>query len=73
MLAEPAPLACFGSARSVDPLVFHILKQYLLELDITPKNLCICWSLTSRWNVIIVLSVMSLNASHVAGFVLGGL
>ena len=37
-LVDPAPLACLGSARSLDPFAFHVLKQHLIGLDITPRS-----------------------------------
>ena len=38
LLTEPAILAFFGSARSVNPLAFRILKQYFVGLDIPPPR-----------------------------------
>ena len=78
MLTEPAPLACFGSARSFDQLAFHILKQYLAglsaqqfgvsfmgEVNGPPWNLlqCACWCLFGVISITAAILTASVDCS----------
>ena len=58
VLIEHAPLAWFATDRSLLPISFDILMQYLVGCVIIPKNWCIWSSVPSRRNGIIGLIAM---------------